>query len=327
MVRDMAEVSIVVPVYKVEKYLTECVESLCAQTFRDLDIILVDDGSPDRCPEICDELARKDPRIRVVHQKNGGLSSARNAGIREALRLGCEYVSFVDSDDRLQPDMIEIMRNACVSSGAPLAACGQYWLTETSMEPLDSTRCDGSIEVRSSRDMIYKAWTSRYEGLLYTLAICKLFNLRFFGEDLHFEEGIIHEDEQLASHLYLRDFQVAVVNQPIYDYRMNPNSITHVAFAQKNCVILRIMEERIRAFKQKGYQEPIWHTAVIFVECYIEYYQKAVRVGHPEWLDSYRPFLPDMIRLANHCSTPKTRLRFLIFKLAPNYYIHHILKG
>lgn len=99
-------ISIVVPVYKVEKYLHRCVESLRRQTVRDIEIILVDDGSPDRCPQICDALVKQDERIRVVHKKNGGLSSARNAGLRVATG---EYVGFVDSDDDVEPDMYEKM--------------------------------------------------------------------------------------------------------------------------------------------------------------------------------------------------------------------------
>ena len=92
----MFRISIVVPVYKVEKYLDRCVESLRAQTLSDIEIVLVDDGSPDRCPQMCDDWAKKDRRIRVVHKKNGGLSSARNAGMMAARGT---YIGFVDSDD------------------------------------------------------------------------------------------------------------------------------------------------------------------------------------------------------------------------------------
>lgn len=102
----MPLLSVIVPVYKVEKYLERCVESLRGQTLRDIEIILVNDGSPDRCPELCEELARQDSRIRVVHKKNGGLSSARNAGLQVA---SGKYVGFVDSDDTVCPDMYEKM--------------------------------------------------------------------------------------------------------------------------------------------------------------------------------------------------------------------------
>ena len=96
-------ISVIIPIYKVEQYLDECVESIIKQTYKNLEIILVDDGSPDGCPQMCDEWARKDERIRVVHKKNGGLSSARNAGLDVATG---EYVSFVDSDDFIATDAL-----------------------------------------------------------------------------------------------------------------------------------------------------------------------------------------------------------------------------
>lgn len=102
----MAEISIVVPVYKVERYLQRCVESLLSQTFGDIEIILVDDGSPDQCPAMCDRFAEKDSRIRVIHKENGGLSSARNAGIEAAQG---KYIGFVDSDDDIADNMYERM--------------------------------------------------------------------------------------------------------------------------------------------------------------------------------------------------------------------------
>lgn len=98
----MPEISIIVPVYKVEKYLDTCVRSILAQTFTDFELILVDDGSPDGCGALCDAYAKEDPRVSVLHKKNGGLSSARNVGIEAA---GGKYIGFVDSDDYIAPDM------------------------------------------------------------------------------------------------------------------------------------------------------------------------------------------------------------------------------
>ena len=99
-------ISVIVPVYKVEAYLEKCVDSICRQTYKDLEIILVDDGSPDRCPRICDEYATKDNRIKVIHKDNGGLSSARNAGLDIAQG---EFISFVDSDDTIHSQMMEVL--------------------------------------------------------------------------------------------------------------------------------------------------------------------------------------------------------------------------
>ena len=117
----MAIISTIIPIYKVEKYLQTCIESVVNQTIKDLEIILVDDGSPDYCPEICDAWAQKDSRIKVIHKENGGLSDARNAGLDIAQG---EYISFVDSDDWIAPNMYEIMLEVIEKEHADICACG-----------------------------------------------------------------------------------------------------------------------------------------------------------------------------------------------------------
>ena len=114
-------VSVVVPVYKVEKYLDKCVSSLVCQELKDIEIILVDDGSPDTCPAMCDAWAQRDCRIRVVHKENGGLSDARNAGVAVAR---APYVGFVDSDDYVAPSMYQVLYENMIETGADLSICG-----------------------------------------------------------------------------------------------------------------------------------------------------------------------------------------------------------
>ena len=117
---EMVLISVIVPIYKVEKYLNNCIESIVCQTYKNLEIILVDDGSPDKCPQICDEWKKKDNRIKVIHKKNGGLSDARNAGIDIA---SGEYYAFIDSDDKIMPRMIEMLYNAVLINGSKLSVC------------------------------------------------------------------------------------------------------------------------------------------------------------------------------------------------------------
>ena len=119
----MCEISIIVPVYKVEKYLKKCVDSILAQTFTDFELILVDDGSPDDSGKICEEYAEKDARVRVLHKENGGLSSARNAGIEVAKG---KYLGFIDSDDYIAEDMYELLYNTIIKEDADLSICGIY---------------------------------------------------------------------------------------------------------------------------------------------------------------------------------------------------------
>lgn len=123
----MPELSIIVPVYKVEKYLPRCIDSILAQTFGDFELILIDDGSPDGCGRICDEYAKKDKRIVVIHQKNMGVSAARNAGLDIARG---RYIGFVDSDDWIEPQMYEVMMDAIRENGADMAVCGVRYADE-----------------------------------------------------------------------------------------------------------------------------------------------------------------------------------------------------
>ena len=113
----MAEISIIVPVYKVENYLYRCIESIISQTFTDYELILIDDGSPDKCGDICEEYAKKNDRIHVIHQKNGGLSAARNAGIDWSYKYSnSTWITFIDSDDWVSPDYLEALCTAAVSN-------------------------------------------------------------------------------------------------------------------------------------------------------------------------------------------------------------------
>lgn len=119
------QISVIVPVYKVEPYLQKCIDSILAQTFRDIEVILVDDGSPDNCPAICDAAAEKDERVRVIHQKNGGLSAARNAGLDIARG---EWIGFVDSDDYIAPEMYQTLYNTAIKNDAQLALCSYAYV-------------------------------------------------------------------------------------------------------------------------------------------------------------------------------------------------------
>ena len=121
------EISVIVPVYKVEKYLNECIDSILAQTFTDFEVILVDDGSPDNCPAMCDAAAQRDERVRVIHKANGGVSTARNAGLAAARG---NWVGFVDSDDVIDKTYLEKLYCAAKQSGAEIAACNMLFMQE-----------------------------------------------------------------------------------------------------------------------------------------------------------------------------------------------------
>lgn len=145
-------ISVIVPVYNVEKYLDKCVDSIVNQTYKNLEIILVDDGSPDNCPKMCDNWAKKDKRIKVIHKENGGVSSARNVGIDNAKG---EYIGFVDSDDWTEKKYIQKLYEVLIQENADIALCGYNRVTGANIEKIN---INGTSEI-----------TDCYQYLLYTL--------------------------------------------------------------------------------------------------------------------------------------------------------------
>ena len=156
-------ISVIVPVYKVEKYLNKCVQSIVNQTYKNLEIILVDDGSPDNCPEMCDEWAKKDSRIKVIHQENAGLAEARNSGISVATG---EFFMFIDSDDHAEPDMIELLLNLSMEYNADVSSCGFYFDYENDNK---AEACDFSDEIRIAdiNERIIDLLTGGFSGTVW----------------------------------------------------------------------------------------------------------------------------------------------------------------
>lgn len=213
-------ISVIVPVYNVEPYLRKCVDSILNQTYRNLEVILVDDGSPDGCPAICDEYAAKDDRVRVIHKQNGGLSDARNAGM--AVARG-EYLSFVDSDDMLPPDAMEILLNTAISEQADMVIGGHSRFEEVPAAPSDL-----QISV--------KRWTP-VEAMADMLKNGCASWARLYRRELHqpilFPVGEINEDEAIVLELLEKCTCIAVTNAVVYFYRFRPESITTARFSAK----------------------------------------------------------------------------------------------
>lgn len=181
----MELISIVVPVYKVEPYLDKCISSIVNQTYKNLEIILVDDGSPDNCPAMCDAWAEKDNRIRVIHKPNGGLSDARNAGMSVATG---ELMAFVDSDDWIAPDMYEKLYHRLTEDGSDIAACGVQMVWEDNTPPRMLTR-PGSRTL--NRDEAMQAIIE--ESCLKQPVWYKLYKSKLV-RDIRFPVGKYHED-------------------------------------------------------------------------------------------------------------------------------------
>lgn len=205
-------ISVIVPVYKVEQYLYRCVESIQHQTYRNIEIILVDDGSPDECPKMCDELAAHDLRIKVIHKKNGGLSDARNVGMQMAAG---EYFCFVDSDDYVESTMIEQLYSAIDETGAKLAITSFKCVNEAGervFEKSDSPIYNGCF---TAQELLPKL----YEGLgwYYIVAWNKLYHRSLF-EKIQFPIGKIHEDEYVVAQIMCMAQKIACIDNEEYVY-------------------------------------------------------------------------------------------------------------
>ncbi len=207
--------SIIVPVYDVERYLPKCMDSILAQTFTDFELILVDDGSPDNCPALCDAAAAKDARIRVIHQKNGGLSAARNAGLDAARGA---WIGFVDSDDYIAPEMYEAMYHAVQSTGADLALC-DYAEVDEAGAPCQSMHIRLEKKDFTGRDLLKNATDSTIQP-----AWNKLYRRDVFAQ-LRYPEGKLNEDLFLIPEICLNTQKAVVVPKALYYYVQRGGSI------------------------------------------------------------------------------------------------------
>ena len=257
-------VSVIIPVYNVEKYLTACVESVINSDYNNLEIILVDDGATDSCPEMCDELAKKDQRIVVIHKENGGLSSARNAGLD--LAKG-KYVTFVDSDDIITADMISTMKRIAVEEDCDIVKLG---MVVTSDEKV-------SIVSHSDYYVMDKKEALRIipESDPSMITICgKLYTISLFNT-LRFPLGILHEDEDLTPRLFQKSRKIAISKKIGYLYMQRQNeSITRAAFSKKRLVIMDIYEDRINLYRKWGYDDLIFGAYQKYVWSLRYCYQK-----------------------------------------------------
>lgn len=237
-------ISIIVPIYKIEDYLEKCVNSISDQTYRNLEIILVDDGSPDQCGEICERMKEKDSRIKVLHKVNGGLSDARNAGIKAA---NGKYIAFVDGDDYVHKDYIKNMYKAIIEENADVSLCsftvieGNHVLK---VEKVSDKKCsmDGS-------ELLKKVLTDT--GYKYVVAWNKLYKSELFQKHL-FAKGKIYEDEYINFELFWDVKKVTLIPDDLYYYIRRQGSIQGSSMTwDKILTKQEIHHKRIAFYREK----------------------------------------------------------------------------
>lgn len=241
------KISVIIPVYKVEKYLKKCINSVIKQTYKDIEIILVDDGSPDACPEICDDFAKKDSRINVIHKQNGGLSSARNAGLDIAVG---QYVYFLDSDDYIEPNTLEIMIKKMRDNSIDIVIGGVKPFFEGKIKPNNFDNMVNYFSVFDKQVIL----DANQILQLPVIACEKLYKKSIIDEyNLRFDEGLINEDEAFNWYYNTKiKFGIFVPNK-FYNYLIRPDSIVgNKQKGQKIGDLLQIVDkvyEHLKTYK------------------------------------------------------------------------------
>lgn len=234
---EQQKISVIVPVYKVEAFLDRCVQSVVDQTYKNLEIILVDDGSPDNCPAMCDAWAEKDSRVKVVHKQNGGLSDARNAGM--AVSTG-ELMGFVDSDDWIAPSIYQQLHDLLDADGSDIAACGveMVWADGTPSRVLTKTGCCVLDREEAMRAIIEETWLKQpvWYKLYKTALIC----------DIPFPVGKYHEDVFWSYQAVARAQKVSVSDKIGYYYFQRSGSIMGEGYSLKRLDALEAMVGRCK---------------------------------------------------------------------------------
>ena len=240
-------ISIIVPIYKVEPYLHKCIDSILNQTYKNLQIILVDDGSPDRCGEICDQYAKTDKRINVIHKENGGLSDARNCGIDVATG---KYLSFLDSDDWLHNEYIEKLYELLKSSKSDISACD---FLRTSTEKVHTDYSNQTVYEFSNIEALEQYTDGFYVQMV--VAWGKLYKRKLF-EGIRFPVGRIHEDEFTTHRLLYKAKKVVYTTAQLLYYRQREDSIMKISFnINQKLDALDSYEERSAFFEAEGLTE------------------------------------------------------------------------
>ena len=257
-------ISVIIPVYRVEAYLDRCVRSIVDQTYPDLEIILVDDGSPDRCGGMCDAWAARDNRIRVIHKENGGLSDARNAGMDIAAG---SYIAFVDSDDWIHPEFVACLYDAVRKHEAGIGACDVRVVHDDAVvfQPVDAD------SVCRTPEQAIRALTENRE--FRAVAWNKLYH-RSLLEGERFPVGRYHEDEFFTYRILDKAKRLAYVDAPLYCYYQRPGSIMNSA-SPKRLDTLDAFMERQALFRVR-YPELYIGDKIMFCTACVHLYQQAL---------------------------------------------------
>lgn len=309
---ESEKISVIIPVYNVEPYLGKCLDSLCNQTYRNIEIIAVDDGSTDNSGQICDIYSKRDSRVHVIHQENGGLSSARNRGLETATGA---YIGFVDSDDWVGTEMYETLLSVLQDQEADIAACGLQFFPSDSRGVLP----DGRIMLYNSEEALGDILTN---GNLRFEVWNKLYRKKCIGT-IRFKKNQIHEDIFFTTQVLFRSSRTAFVNKPFYHYLQKRDGNTNSAFKENRLSVFEEFDALIRELKSREMENNAQRAEILRMIFLLSFYKmatdyhdtpKALIQALLERFDEYYPSLKDNPHFS------EIRLKTWLFRVNPRLY-------
>jgi len=268
----MPIISVIVPVYKVETYLDQCLQSIVAQSFSDFECILVDDGSPDNCPKICDQYAKIDKRFRVIHQDNQGLSVARNTGM---FYSHGEWICFIDSDDCIHPDYIDILYSTAKKYNADVVCCRHKSISEKeNISKIWEKQQPIFIDIKTGKD----ALTLHYKKGAFSFNVWdKLYKREVIIKHI-FPPGLYHEDQYFNTHVLPSCNRIVSISNILYGYRIRNTSITGNPFSGKDIDRILVKYDAFIFCKRNGFESLLSYVSRQYWRCFWKYIRKSVKI-------------------------------------------------
>lgn len=302
-------ISVIVPVYKVEAYLEKCVNSIINQTYKNLEIILVDDGSPDKCGEMCDEFAKKDSRIRVFHKENGGQSSARNLGLDN---MTGDYVGFVDSDDWIEANMYEHLYELISKNNAQIAACG----LQCDYQNGKTVFVNKQYPIKTDTEFFSKLDALRELTIAekITNSPCDKLFIRNVFDNIRMREGTVFEDFEIMPHCMEKAELVVYDPVPLYHYIMTEQSTTRGTFKKTRFIEAKISRNIVEYYKS-NYPELYYYVLARHIEICLNLIQASsvTKVYEAEQKELIKEIQGNKFKKAAKLLNKKNKIKYFLF--------------
>ncbi len=314
------KISIIIPVYNVENYIRKCIDSVINQTYKNLEIILIDDGTPDNSGKICDEYAEKDSRIIVLHNENMGLSGARNCGLDIATG---KYVSFIDSDDYVDTCYIEKLYNALKSENADMAICKFKYIFEKDYKNINiKSILPYKTKVFNSEQALNNMYSYSKRAISFVTAWGGVAKIELF-DGVRYPIGKIIEDEYTTYKLYMKCNKISYYNEPLYYYVQRTGSILNSPFTIEKVSMVDVFDEKLNMLRANAYN----HTYNLTLSRYylMLYFVKAKIIRNK--LDYDIKLIDDKIsKLDNMSLEHRMSFKILLNKILEKYFVKYCMK-